>query len=192
MSLPDLLILRHGETQWNLAGRLQGALDSPLTPRGRAQADAQGRILARFGIESWTIWSSPQGRAVATAERALGPGADMRLDPRLAEIGMGRWTGLQRAQIAAQMPHLFGARSDLGWYDHAPEGEGLAALHKRTGAFLADLDGPAIIVTHGITSRMLRCHALGLAPEAFGDLPGGQGIIYHLSGGMQTCLTEGA
>ena len=53
MIYPDLLILRHGETEWNLAGRMQGAMDSPLTAKGRAQAAAQARLLARHGIDGW-------------------------------------------------------------------------------------------------------------------------------------------
>ncbi|WP_415403176.1 histidine phosphatase family protein [Tateyamaria sp. SN3-11] len=193
MTYSDLLILRHGETEWNLAGRMQGALDSPLTAKGRAQATAQARLLASHGIDGWACWSSPQGRAVATAHIALGPrAADLRHDPRLCEITMGEWTGKLRAEIAAQVPHLFETDDDLGWYDHAPGGEGIEALYARCGAFLAGLRGPAVIVTHGITSRMLRCHALGLEPGAYGDLPGGQGVVYHLSGGVQNCLSEGA
>jgi len=193
MAYPDLLILRHGETEWNLAGRMQGEMDSPLTATGRAQAGAQQRILTRFGIDGWNVWSSPQGRAAATARIALGTRADdVRTDPRLSEITMGEWTGLQRSAIAAAAPHLFESEMDLIWYDHAPGGEGIEALFARTGAFLAELKVPGVIVTHGITSRMLRCHALGLEPGAFAELPGGQGVVYHLSGGVQTCLSEGA
>ena len=193
MTYPDLLILRHGETEWNLAGRMQGERDSPLTARGRAQAATQQCLLQRFGIEGWTPWTSPQGRALATAQIALGPrAAELRPDARLREITMGAWTARKRSEIAATVPHLFRTEADLSWYDHAPGGEGLESLYARTGAFLSDLDTPAVIVTHGITSRMLRCHALGLEPGAFDTLPGGQGVVYHLSRGVQTCLSEGA
>ena len=60
----------------------------------------------------------------------------------------------------------------------------------RTGSFLAELKQPAVLFTHGITSRMLRCHALGLERGTFADLSGEQGVIYHLSGGFQSCLRE--
>ncbi|WP_299149854.1 histidine phosphatase family protein [uncultured Tateyamaria sp.] len=191
MTHPDLLILRHGETEWNRAGRMQGTRDSPLTAQGRAQAGAQANILARFGIEGWMLYASPQGRAVSTARIAYGArAAEIITDPRLSEITMGAWTGCLRTEIAAQMPHLFEGGSDLGWYDHAPGGEGLEALYARTGAFLAQCTGPSVIVTHGITSRMLRCHALGLDAGAFADLPGGQGVVYHLSGGVQNKLAD--
>ena len=191
MAYPDLLILRHGETEWNREGRIQGEMDSPLTDRGRAQAAAQGRLMADRDLSGWAMWSSPQRRARTTAEIAL-PGHHVLIDPRLSEIAMGEWTGARRAEIAQQHPHLFDHDTDLTWYDSAPGGEGLEALYARTGAFLATLRGPAVLVTHGITSRMLRCHALGLEPGAFADLPGGQGVVYAILQGKQICLSEGA
>jgi broad specificity phosphatase PhoE len=191
MMCPDLLILRHGETEWNVTGRLQGSADSPLTDRGRAQAQAQGRLLAGFGIDGWALRSSPQGRSVETAQIALREFAPhMQTDARLSEITMGDWTGRSRSDIQAQAPYLFEGDADLGWYDHAPGGEGLEALYQRTGAFLAQCTAPTVIVTHGITSRMLRCHALGLPRDAFADLTGGQGVVYHVSARRQTLLSE--
>jgi probable phosphoglycerate mutase len=191
MSYPELLILRHGETEWNRAGRMQGEADSPLTELGRAQAAAQGRLLDRFDITGWSICSSPQGRSVQTARIALeGRIANIALDPRLTEITLGAWSGVPRAQIMQDAPHLFELDDSLIWYDHAPGGEGLAALYDRAGAFLAQCTAPTVVFTHGITSRMLRCHALGFDVGAFANLPGGQGVIYHLAGGQQRCLAE--
>ena len=191
MTYPDLLILRHGETEWNRAGRMQGEADSPLTELGRSQAAAQGRLLDQFGISDWDIFCSPQGRSTETAQVALEGGMSrVVLDHRLAEITLGAWSGASRTRIMETAPHLFEPEDSMIWYDHAPGGEGLDALFARTGAFLKDLTRPSVVFTHGITSRMLRCHALGLEPKAFSDLPGGQGVIYHLSRGQQTCLAE--
>lgn len=191
MTYPDLLILRHGETEWNRIGRMQGEDNSPLTETGRVQAAAQGRLLARFGISGWNIVSSPQGRSVETARIAVPERVqDIVLDARLAEITLGDWSGASRAEIMAAAPHLFEPDDAMIWYDHAPGGEGLEALYARTGDFLKSCTGPTVLFTHGITSRMLRCHALGLDPGAFADLTGGQGIIYHLADGVQTCLAE--
>ncbi|WP_299614326.1 histidine phosphatase family protein [uncultured Tateyamaria sp.] len=192
MTYPDLLILRHGETEWNRAGRMQGEADSPLTDRGRAQAAAQGRLLGQMDLTRWGMWTSPLGRCLQTAAIALGDQAGMaRQDRRLIEITLGDWTGKLRTEIAAEAPLLFEAGDGMDWYDHAPGGEGLEGLYARTGAFLADLEQPAVIVTHGITSRMMRCHYLGLEPAAFADLPGGQGVIYRMADGAQSCLAEG-
>jgi len=191
MLYPDLLILRHGETVWNCAGRIQGAADSPLTAFGRDQAAVQGRLLAAFDLSVFQIWTSPQGRAIETAHIALqSQKRSIRRDSRLAEIRMGDWTGVERSEIERQIPHLFERGENLIWYDHAPGGEGLEAVYARTGSFLAELKQPAVLFTHGITLRMLRCHALGLGRATFADLSGEKGVIYHLSGGGQTCLCE--
>ena len=187
---PDLLILRHGETEWNLAGRMQGDLDSRLTARGRAQAAAQGRILARLGAAAMDWIASPKGRTVETA-RIAGQGAAFRTDPRLREIGMGRWTGRLRDEIAAEAPHLFAAGvPELEMYRHIPEGEALDAVAARAADFLAGLERPTVIVTHGITSRLLRCHVLGMPVDLFDRLDGGQGVVYRVAGGGCEKLTD--
>ncbi|GGX47036.1 phosphoglycerate mutase [Tateyamaria omphalii] len=192
MMYPDLLILRHGETEWNRMGRMQGAEDSPLTGLGRAQAETQGRLLAKRDLAGWSYCISPQGRCRETARIALGTRVGTaKEDSRLVEITLGDWTGKLRTEIAAEVPHLFDQADGMDWYDHAPGGEGLEGIYARTGAFLAELNRPTVVVTHGITSRMLRCHYLGLEPAAFDTLPGGQGVIYHMSNGNQACFAEG-
>ncbi len=186
---PDLLILRHGETIWNREGRMQGEQDSPLTDAGRAQARHQGALMAAFGCAGFTWFSSPQGRAWQTAELANTQGAPVTADARLVEITMGDWSGLPFDTIRSQAPHLFEPDEGLGWYDHAPGGEGLAAVALRTRSFLDALSGPAVVVTHGITSRILRCHLLGQPWESFDTLEGGQGVIYHVSKRQQQTLS---
>lgn len=189
---PELLILRHGETEWNREGRMQGSLDSPLTPLGRAQAETQNRILRRWGVEAFDWFVSPRGRTRETARIASGGlGTDLREDTRLAEIDMGRWTGRLREEIAAEAPHLFAEdMRPLDFYRSIPGGESLESLHARLAAFLAGLNAPAVIVTHGIASRILRCAALGLPWDLFDTLDGGQGVVYRLAPGRYEKLTE--
>lgn len=189
MSLPEFLILRHGETEWNREGRMQGGLDSALTETGRLQAQRQNAILRAFGVAGWRWYCSPQGRAMVTARiAALGLTTAIAPDARLREIGVGGWAGLRRSEIAARAPHLFEA-DGLGWYDHAPGGEGLIALERRAKAFLEELSRPTVIVTHGITSRVIRCIAQGFPAEAFDTLGGGQGVVYHIRKGESRLLT---
>lgn len=185
--MQELFILRHGETEWNAAGRMQGGeCDSPLTARGTAQAEAMAEALVRAGANrpETALWSSPQGRARATAA-PIGRrfGRPFRTDTRLAEIGMGPFAGLTRAEIAARWPGVLAEEHPILWYDSVPGGEGLAALHARAAAFLSGLAGPAILVTHGLTSRMLRAAATGLGPAEAAELSGGQGIIYRVAAG---------
>lgn len=183
--LPELLILRHGETAWNREGRLQGRFDSPLTPRGRAQAAAQNRQLHAAGATGLSWLVSPQRRAQETARiAATGLSARIVTDARLREIGIGDWAGARRRALAAAHPHLFDPAAPLAWYDHAPGGEGLEALAVRLSDVLDDLrgqPGPVVIVTHGITSRVLRCLAAGRPVAEFGQVDGGQGVIHRVA-----------
>ncbi|MDJ1009762.1 MAG: histidine phosphatase family protein [Paracoccaceae bacterium] len=184
MTYAELFILRHGETEWNRAGRMQGGLDSPLTALGREQAVRQRDLVAGLELPSdMPVHVSPQGRARATAEIVLGDRiAGARFDDRLREIHLGDWDGLTRAEIDRRAPGLDDCGM-IGWMDLAPGGEGLAGLEARVADWLAGLDGPAITVTHGTTSRMIRRLVLGLDLDGMEELPGGQGIIYHLRAG---------
>jgi len=187
MRVPELWILRHGQTEWNVAGRLQGHLDSPLTKTGRAQAAAQGRILARLLPPDVTVISSPSPRALITGQIAL-PGHQIAQDPRLTEIGLGQWQGRSLADIQATYPEIAADPDPHLWKFRAPGGESLSAMEARLRGFLADLTGPAVLVTHGITSRLLRCLILGLPVTALSDVPGGQGVVHHLRGGVARVL----
>lgn len=186
--LPPLYILRHGETAWNAQGLLQGRFDSPLTEAGLQQAARQHRILAQQDLTGFTAISSPQGRAYETAKRAVGPLLpEIKTDAALSEIGLGDWAGKNRAEMIAQS----GARDGFALYDLAPEGEGFAALYQRCEGFLRRLDRPAVLITHGITSRMLRLIITGRRIGALRDMGGGQGVVYYLQDGVQKRLTLG-
>ena len=189
-TIPELIVLRHGETEWNVAGRWQGDLDSPLTPRGRAQARALGAMFARMSVGhgSHRILTSPQGRAVATARLVFGPGAAET--PALREIGMGRWAGRTRTETLAEVS-LSAATDRMSIYAATPGGEGFATFEARCRAFLAGLSGPTAVVTHGMTGRMLRVLAQGLPIAALQDLPGGQGVAYRILAGRETRLDPG-
>ena len=192
MSVPDwpeIWFLRHGETEWNLAGRIQGRRDSPLTARGRAQARAQAQLIAPVAVQvangPGSIFVSPLGRARQTAGRAL-PGHTPVIDPRLAEIDTGAWEG----RLKSDLPH---GANDLEIYAVAPGGEGLEALIARVSAFADGLRGPSIVVAHGLWGQVLRGLAQGLAPSQMGAQENAQGCIYHLAKGCERRIgTPGA
>lgn len=183
---PPLFILRHGETEWNVSGRLQGRFDSDLTPEGIAQARMQHGILRRENLFGFVAISSPQGRARRTAEIALeGLIAPIATDAALSEVGLGDWAGQERAQMMAES----GAADGFALYDLAPNGEGLAALRLRCEEFLKRLSRPSVLVTHGITSRMLRLILAGAPNGHLRNIEGGQGVVFHLEDGKQKRLT---
>ena len=184
---PELFILRHGQTEWNREGRHQGQLNSPLTDMGKTQAKAQGAIL-RDVLEDRAIksFSSPQGRAIETAAIAL-QGFDVPIqDERLCEIGFGKWEGLTSDEIGSGWPES-SQTADLdpfGWHFQADGGEPYDHVVRRVTEFLGGLSEPAVLVTHGITSRVLRGVWLGLEFDELNALPGGQGCVYHLKDGQ--------
>ncbi len=181
---PDIWFLRHGQTEWNLAGRIQGRLDSPLTALGRAQASRQAVLIADIAARVATgpggLYVSPLGRARETAALAL-PALDAVIDARLAEIDTGTWEGLMKADLPQ-------GASDLDTYAAAPGGEGLEVLIGRVRSFADELGGPSIVVAHGLWGQVLRGLAKGLLPQDMGAQDNRQGCVYHLSDGREDVL----
>lgn len=185
-----LYLVRHGETEWNRAGRIQGGLDSPLTALGRAQAEAQGRILARVlptGGEV-PLHVSPLPRARITAKLAR-PGHEQIIEPRLTEIFCGAWEGLTPDERAAGWPDLAArCQSDLDLYEKAPGGEGLDGVEARVADFLGGVGGPAIIVAHKVVLLVMRGLLLGLNRDALHRLDAPQGVVIAIEDGRETIL----
>lgn len=190
---PPVYVLRHGQTVWNAERRIQGGLDSPLTDLGRAQAHDQFQILKSCNLSGYSAFCSPQGRAFHTASLALN-GLVQRIctDPRLVEIGVGRWEGQAREDLSFDRPVDESEESALQLYERAPDGEGFEALRHRCQEFLEELSGPSVLVTHGVTSRMLRLILTDRDTVEIGMISGGQGVVYSVENGVQQKLSIGA
>lgn len=167
-----LIFIRHGETDWNVEGRLQGHRDIPLNDKGRAQARRHGGALAeRFReIAGFDFVASPLARARETMEivRAglgLDPAA-YRLDKRLMEVSYGEWEGFTGAELDLRDPDGMAARGSDRWAHVPPGGESYRLLSDRVGAWLATLDRPTVAVAHGGVGRVLRAGLLGIDPLA--------------------------
>ncbi|WP_412505036.1 histidine phosphatase family protein [Roseovarius sp. SYSU LYC5161] len=187
---PEAYILRHGQTVWNVAQRLQGGRDSPLTDLGRDQALRQRAILQSVDLTGFRAHSSPQGRAFVTAALALdGLIGRIRTDDRLREIGVGDFEARLRQDLPGGQAADASEESALHLYDMAPGGEGFAALRARCESFLQDRSAPVVVVTHGMTSRMLRLVLTGQDESALDSIGGGQGVVYHVRRGRQHVLT---
>lgn len=191
-----IYLLRHGETAWNREGRLQGHGDSPLTERGLAQAVAMGGALCRAigaaGLARYTLVSSPQGRALATARCVAAvtghdPAAIVE-EPRLMECGFGRWEGEIYNDIETIDPDAWHAREADHWTCPPPGGESYAMVAERVGAWLAEQseDARLIVVSHGLAGRILRALYGGAPREAVFTLHEPQDAVLCLSGGEIT------
>jgi broad specificity phosphatase PhoE len=180
-----ILLVRHGETEWNRARRIQGWRDSPLTARGIAQAEAIGhRLHALPEATTAEIIASPIGRARRTAEiiaECLGRAAPLRFDERLREISLGSWDGLDRREIRTRMGGEF---AEFEWYFRTPDGESYDEFAGRIAAWLEQLgDAPVIAVSHGVVTRVLRGLYAGLPRSETLCLPVPQDRIFRLAGG---------
>jgi glucosyl-3-phosphoglycerate phosphatase len=166
-----VVLLRHGRTEWNASGRFQGMLDSPLDATGIAQAAAAA--LALMPMRPDALVSSQLQRALDTA----GPvgaqcGLDVAVDDRLAEIQLGTWQGLTRAEAKAAYPEEY-ARWQAGEDGRRGGGETYAEVGARATACVRDwLDrlgsGSLLLaVTHGGTARATIGTMLGMATDTW-------------------------
>jgi broad specificity phosphatase PhoE len=165
----DLILLRHGETEWSLAGQHTGRTDVPLTAHGEAAAAALAPLLARRPIAA--VFTSPARRAVTTA--ALAGLADAKPDPDLWEWDYGGYEGLTTQQIQARHPgwNLWRDGVIPGGAGHP--GETAAEVGQRADRVLARVmarpaDGDVVLVAHGHVLRVLTARYLRLAPSAGG------------------------
>jgi probable phosphoglycerate mutase len=190
--------VRHGETDWNRTGRLQGTLDIPLNGLGRRQAAQAGRILLHLiaangaNKDSLAFVASPLGRARATMELMRSelnmPPADYLLDDRLREIGYGEWEGRTLAESEAADPEIFARRQLDKWTVSAPGGETYVSVQLRMRDWYDSILVDTVAVAHGGTARALMV-ALGLkTPESAADLYVEQGVVYVFGdGGLKKC-----
>jgi broad specificity phosphatase PhoE len=188
-----IFLLRHGQTEWNLEGRLQGRLDSPLTQKGQAQAVLQRDILAPIleTFPSIDFHASPLGRAWDTARSAAGDHSVQKND-LLMEVSAGSWEGRLRADIVAERGGSAAEEDMFDLFLSAPDGEGAEALDARCRSYLSALTGPTVIVSHGVVSAFLRGLLRGLELPDIARLSHNQGVVFALNDGAEVMLQSRA
>ncbi len=199
-----LFIARHGETVFNAAGRMQGMdAHTPLTREGCEQATAMGHALARFvepGHELQLV-ASPSGRTLQTLALAVEAlerdWHEHSTDARLREIDVGAWEGQYYQDIAPDIWTLVDPEHKL-FIQVAPGGEDYVQVAARLTDWLADqsFDHDMIVITHGMTARVLRGILLDLPVlERFGApvAPGlAQGSMVCICDGVETMVIDGS
>jgi broad specificity phosphatase PhoE len=169
---PLVYFLRHGETDWNAEGRLQGQADTDINALGRQQADRNGRFLSGLlgKAEGFDFVASPMRRTRETMERVrtvmgLDP-MDYRTDGRLIEVHFGDWQGSTYAEVEWLAPGSTKARRRNKWNFQPPgsAGESYEMLKLRVLPWLDELTQPTVCVTHGGILRVL-FRTIGKLPE---------------------------
>ncbi len=178
----EIVVLRHGQTEWSLSGQHTGVTDLPLLPEGEEQARA---LRAAFdGRRFADVRVSPRQRAGRTAELAgLVPTA---VDYDLVEMDYGGYEGRTTAEINEELGREWSVWRD-GIVPGATPGETLAAVASRVDRVLDRarerlVEGDVILVAHGHVLRVLTARWLGLAPEAgslFALAAGSYGVLGH-------------
>lgn len=194
--LPDLIVIRHGETQWNVAGRLQGRKDTPLTNNGVRQARAVGVKLAEKieALDKLTFWSSPLPRALQTASILADtwdvPFERFTQDPILVERSYGIWEGYTSDEVKRHMPDQYREQQTDPWNYAMPQGESRNELTARMQAWLTSLDQHTthVVVTHSGCLRALRSIYTKAAPETILTYCEPQTASFLLSSGNETML----
>jgi broad specificity phosphatase PhoE len=159
--MPEIYLIRHGETEWSRTGKHTGVSDIPLTEHGRQQARALRQELATAHFE--LVLTSPLRRARETCELAgLGPHA--QVDPDLMEWNYGEYEGLTSDQIHATRPAWTIFDDGGGAGGETPEQVGVRV--DRVIARLRPLRGDAALFAHGHVLRVLAARWLGFAPSA--------------------------
>jgi probable phosphoglycerate mutase len=155
-----LILVRHGETDWNRAGRFQGHADPPLNDRGREQARALAEALEPEPLEA--IYSSDLRRAHETAQIvAERKGLSVIVDPQLRERDVGPWAGLTLSEIEERFPDEVRLwREGTISAGESRESLGRRVVEAARRIAVAHPDGHILVVTHGGAARMLR-HAAG-------------------------------
>jgi alpha-ribazole phosphatase len=165
----NLLLIRHGQTNWNLEQRFQGQSDIPLNETGRKQAQSLAERLAAEHFDA--IYSSDLQRATETAN-IITQMSGCKPDLRLREVNFGDWEGLTYDEIKAKHPAVLSAWENDIFKNAPPHGETLEGLAVRVQSMLDELrekheDQNILIVAHGGVLQALICLALKLPPTMY-------------------------
>ncbi|ARX87383.1 MULTISPECIES: histidine phosphatase family protein [Streptomyces] len=180
----DLLLVRHGETDWSLSGQHTSWSEIPLTQNGRAQARSVAPLLGKYRVDA--AFTSPRVRARETAELAGFGGA--RVDPDLAEWDYGAYEGVTTVEIHRTRPDWFLFTDGVapGPAEHPGEtpeqvGERADRMLAKVDAALANTEGSVVLFAHGHFLRVLTARRLGFPPSAGAHFQLATGTVSRLS-----------
>ncbi len=170
----EIILARHGETDWNAAEIFRGRADVGLNETGMRQAELLGDYLSRDNIN--IVYSSPLKRAVRTAEAIAGRQAlEVNIVQNLIDLDYGAWQGLSRQEVKEKYPELYQDWTDLPEQVRMPRGESLEDVRNRAVPFVEDAvltcgEGTVVLVSHRVVNKVLICALLGLDNSHFWNI----------------------
>ena len=172
--MTEIILARHGETEWNVGEIFRGRIDVELNETGIKQAELLAEYLRDFTIEA--VYSSPLKRALKTAEAVAGHHAlEVNIVRGLIDFDYGEWQGLSHQEVQDRYKELYREWSSHPDWLRMPAGESLEDVRKRATAVVDDViekyyEGRVVLVSHRVVNKVLICALLGLDNSHFWNI----------------------
>ncbi len=171
--MTEIILARHGETEWNVEEVFRGRIDVELNETGLKQAELLGEYLSKLKIEK--VYSSPLKRALRTAQGIADyQRLKVEVTPALIDFDFGKWQGLTVGEVKAKYESLYREWLENPQQVKIPGGENLDGVRRRAtslvGSVLDKYDGTVVLVSHRVVNKVLICALLGLDNSHFWNI----------------------
>jgi len=171
--MTEIILIRHGETEWNVQQVFRGRIDIELNETGLKQAELLAEYLGGVNIDA--VYSSPLKRAFKTAEMiANHHKLEVEVAPGLIDFDFGKWQGLSLQKVKNKYKELYDQWLENPHLIRMPDGESLDEVRKRTlrvvGEVVSKHEGAVVLVSHRVVNKVLICALLGLDNSHFWNI----------------------
>jgi len=171
--MTEIILARHGETDWNVEEVFRGRIDVELNETGIKQSELLARYLKDLNIAA--VYSSPLKRALKTAEMIAGyHDLDVRIAPGLIDFDFGKWQGLSHQEVKDSYKELYAEWIGNPHQVEMPKGESLDDVRRRAivvvDEAIAEYEGAVVLVSHRVVNKVLICALLGLDNSHFWNI----------------------
>jgi broad specificity phosphatase PhoE len=171
--MTEIILVRHGETEWNVQQVFRGRIDIELNETGLRQAELLAEYLS--GVKIDAVYSSPLRRALKTAEMIASPHKlEVKIAPGLIDFDFGKWHGLPQQEVKDRYKELYAEWVKNPHLIRMPEGESLSDVRERAltvvDEVVAKYEGTVALVSHRVVNKVLICALLGLDNSHFWNI----------------------
>ena len=171
--MTQVILVRHGETEWNIEEVFRGRIDIELNETGMKQAELLAEYLSHVKIDA--VYSSPLKRALKTAETIVSyHRLDIEIAPGLIDFDYGKWQGLAHQQVKDKYKELYAEWINSPDQVKMLAGESLSDVRERAMGVVSDViakyEGSVVLVSHRVVNKVLICALLGLGNTHFWNI----------------------